>query len=184
MDQWHHIGIAHNLSRTEGVKVLINGTLVVVLISTKPSRYNKRTIPTIIDSGGDLVVGQAIYRTNLSSISTTEDSEFDLQRAFYGEMAYLNIWQRILSDYQLHQLAVDCHAQRHECGDAIAWMDFVNDIKGEIKIHWPSGIYALFGIEKKFSWRKKLESLFFLANCPTPQWLHESCDNYCRKREG
>jgi hypothetical protein len=24
----------------------------------------------------------------------------------------------------------------------------------------------------------------YLANCPTQQWLHESCDNYCRKLEG
>ncbi len=24
----------------------------------------------------------------------------------------------------------------------------------------------------------------YLANCPTQQWLHESCDNYCRKLDG
>jgi hypothetical protein len=145
MEQWHHIGIAHNLSRSEGIKIMINGSLVVVLISSKNSRYDKRNFQQIIDSGGDLFVGQAIHRRNLSSISMTEDREFDIQRAFYGEIAFLNFWQKILSDYELHQLAIDCHVQRQECGDAIAWMDFVNDIKGEIRIHWPSGIYSLFG---------------------------------------
>ena len=122
---------------------MINGSLVVVLISTRISRYEKRNHRTIIDSGGDFFVGQAIGTTNLTSM--IGDFEFDTQRAFYGEIAFLNIWQKILSDHQLHQLAIDCHVQRQECGDAVAWMDFVNDIKGEIKIHWPSGIYSLLG---------------------------------------
>ena len=73
------------------------------------------------------------------------DFEFDIQRAFYGEIAFLNLWQKTLSDHELNQLATDCHAQRQECGDAVSWMDFVNDITGEIQIHWPSGIYSLFG---------------------------------------
>lgn len=158
MNQWHHIGIAHNLSRNEGIKIMINGSLVVVLISSKISSYKKRTSPTIIDSGGDLYVGQTIHRTNLSGISMTESREFDTQRAFYGELVFLNIWQRLLSDYELHQLAIDCHLQRQECGDAVAWMDFVNDIKGEIKIHWPSGIYSVFS--KKILLGKK--KTFFL----------------------
>jgi hypothetical protein len=184
MEQWHHIGIAHNLSRSEGIKIMINGSYVVVLISSKNIRNNKKNSPTIIDSGGDLFVGQAIQRTNLSRISMTEDSEFDSQRAFYGEIAFLNLWQKILSDYDLQQLAIDCHVQRQECGDAVAWMDFVNDIKGEIKIHWPSGIYSLFS--KRFSFKKIRFFCVFhcLANCATQQWLQESCDNYCRKLEG
>jgi hypothetical protein len=145
MEQWHHIGIAHNLSRSEGIKIMINGSLVVVLISSKTHQYKRRNSQTIIDSGGDLFVGQTIHQKNLSSISMTEDREFDIKQALNGEIAFLNIWQRILSDYELHQLAIDCHVQRQECGDAVAWMDFVNDIKGEIKIYWPSGIYSLFG---------------------------------------
>jgi hypothetical protein len=148
MEQWHHIAIAHNLSRNDGIKIMVNGSVVVVLISNKVSRYDKRKYQTIIDSGGDFFVGQAIGTTNVTSNSMTGDFEFDIQRAFYGEMAFLNIWQKILSDYELYQLAIDCHVQRKECGDAVAWMDFVNDIKGDIKIHWPSGIYSLLG--KKF----------------------------------
>ncbi|CAF2940230.1 unnamed protein product [Rotaria sp. Silwood2] len=166
LEQWHHISIAHNLSHSENIKIMINGTRVVVLVSSKTYRYEKRNYQTIIDSGGDFFVGQAIRTTNLTSNSMTGDFEFDTQRAFYGEIAFLNLWQKILSDRELHQLANDCHAQRQECGDAVTWMDFVNDIKGEINIHWPSGIYSVFG------------------NCPTPQWLHESCDNYCRKLDG
>jgi len=161
MEQWHHIGIAHNLSRNDGIKIMINGSLVVVLISSKIPQYKKQNFQTIIDSGGDLFVGQAIQRTNLSSISMTEDSDFDIQRAFYGEIAFLNFWQRILSDYELHQLAIDCHVQRQECGDAVAWMDFVNDIKGEIKIHWPSGIYSLFGKRNFFPTTTELLCLLF-----------------------
>lgn len=144
MEQWHHISIAHNLARNDGIKILINGSLVVVFISSKSNRYHKGTVPTSIDSGGDLIVGQSLRLSNQSSISMTNDGDFDLQRAFVGEIVYLNIWQKILSDYELQKLAVDCHVQRQECGDAIAWMDFVNDIKGEIKIHWPSGVYSLF----------------------------------------
>jgi hypothetical protein len=146
MEQWHHIGIAHNLARNEGIKIMINGSLVVVLISSK-NHNTRRNSPRIIDSGGDLFVGQAIDRANASSTSMIEDSIFDIQRAFYGEIAFLNFWQRVLSDSELHQLAIDCHVQRQECGDAVAWMDFVNDIKGEIKIYWPSGIYSVFGKE-------------------------------------
>ena len=155
MEQWHHIGVAHNLARNEGIKIMINGSLVVVLISSRTQSYAKRNPPRFIDSGGDLFVGQAIDRTNASSIIMTDDSIFDTQRAFYGEMAFLNFWQRILSDSELHQLATDCHVQRQECGDAVAWMDFVNDIKGEVKVHWPSGIYSIFG--KEFSSRRYLE---------------------------
>jgi len=145
IEHWHHISIAHNLARNDGIKILVNGSLVVFFISSKPTRYHKRTIPISIDSGGDLIVGQALRLTNQSSMSMTEDSDFDQQQAFIGELVYLNIWQRILPDYQLQKLAVDCHVQRQECGDAVAWMDFVNDIKGDVKIHWPSGIYSLFG---------------------------------------
>ncbi|CAF0804146.1 unnamed protein product [Rotaria sordida] len=166
LEQWHHISITHNLSESDNIRIMINGTRVVVLISSKTYRYEKRNHQTIIDSGGDFFVGQALRTTNLTSNSMTGDFEFDIQRAFYGEIAFINLWQKILSDHELHQLANDCHAQRQECGDAVTWMDFVNDIKGEIKIHWPSGIYSLFG------------------NCPTQQWLHEACDNYCRKLDG
>jgi len=163
---------------------MINGSLVVVLISSKNQPNTRRNSPRIIDSGGDLFVGQAIDRTNASSISMTEDGIFDTRRAFYGEIAFLNFWQRILTDHELHQLAIDCHVQRQECGDAVAWMDFVNDIKGEIRIHWPSGIYSVFS--KEFSSRRFFFFKLFnsLANCPTQKWLHESCDNYCRKLEG
>jgi hypothetical protein len=183
INQWHHIAIAHDLSRSDAIKILINGSLVVVLISSKNVRYDKRNHQTIIGSGGDFFVGQAIRTTNLIGISTTGDTDFDNQRAFYGELAYLNLWQKVLSDRDLHQLAIDCHVQRQQCGDAVAWMDFVNDIKGEIKIHWPSGIYSLFGKQNFITTTTEL--LFFhLANCPTQQWLHESCDNYCRKLEG
>jgi hypothetical protein len=145
---------------------MINGSLVVVIISSKSIRNEKKSHSTIIVSGGYFFVGQAIRTIDSTSISMTGDFQFDDQKAFYGELAFLNLWQKLLSDYELQQLAIDCHVQRQECGDAVAWMDFVNDIKGEIKIHWPSGIYSLFG------------------NCPTQQWLQESCNNYCRKLEG
>ncbi|UJR35373.1 hypothetical protein I4U23_028130 [Adineta vaga] len=128
--------------------------------------HGKRKHQTMIPSGGDFYVGQTIRPKNLTQTSTTGDVEFDHQRALHGEIAYLNLWQKILTDYELDQLATDCHMQKQACGDAVSWMDFVNDIKGEVKIHWPSGISSLFD------------------NCPTQQWLHESCDNYCRKHEG
>ena len=112
IEHWHHISIAHNLARNDGIKILVNGSLVVFFISSKPTRYHKRTIPISIDSGGDLIVGQALRLTNQSSMSMTEDSDFDQQQAFIGELVYLNIWQRILPDYQLQKLAVDCHVQR------------------------------------------------------------------------
>jgi hypothetical protein len=144
VEQWHHVAIAHNLSRSEGIKMMINGSLVVVMISSKIVRTDKRTRPTVIDSGGDLFIGQAIRPSNFTSTSITGDLEFDISRAFFGELAFLNIWQKMLSDNELQQLAIDCHVQKQECGDAVAWMDFVNDIKGEIQIYWPSGIYALF----------------------------------------
>ncbi|CAF3578226.1 unnamed protein product [Adineta steineri] len=166
MNQWHHVSIAHHLSRSEGIKIMINGSLVVVLISSKLSSHDKRNHHAIISSGGDFFVGQTIRTINVTSISTTEDFEFDTQRAFYGEIAFLNLWQKVLSEHELSQLATDCHVQRQECGDAVPWMDFVNDIKGGIKIHWPSGLYSLF------------------SNCPTQPMLHESCNNYCRKLEG
>ena len=129
---------------------MLNGKRVIVLISSKINGYNTESHKTaIIDSGGDFFVGQAIHMRNLKSKSATSDYEFDTERAFYGEIAFLNLWQTILSDYELNQLAIDCHSQRQKCGDAIAWMEFVNDIKGEVKIHWPSGIYALFGKKNK-----------------------------------
>ena len=154
VEQWHHISITQNLSRSESIRIMINGSRVVVLTLPKINQYNRKFHETIIDSGGDFFVGQAIRTTtNFTTISMTGDFEFDEQNAFYGEISFLNLWQKILSDYELHQLANDCHAQRRKCGDAIAWMDFVNDIKGDIKIHWPSGIYSLFG--KIFSKNKK-----------------------------
>ena len=142
LEQWHHVAIAHNLSRSENIKIMINSSMMVVLISSKTARSNR---PKAIDSGGDFFVGQAIRPTNFTGTSISGDLEFDSQRAFYGELAFLNIWQKMLSENELHQLAMDCHVQKQECGDAVTWMDFVNDIKGEIQIHWPSGIYALFG---------------------------------------
>lgn len=153
VEQWHHIVIAHNLSQSDSIRILINGSRVVVFISSKPYRYEKRNNQPIIDSSGNFFVGQAMRTINITSNSMKSDFEFDTQRAFYGEITFLNLWQRILSDHELHQLATDCHAQRQECGDAVSWMDFVNDITGEIKIHWPSGIYSLFG--KKFLSRNK-----------------------------
>ena len=144
LEQWHHVSIAHHLAGNDPIKIMINGSLVVVLISTKASRFDQRNSAKIIDGGGDLFVGQAIQRMNTSSISMTDDGDFDNRRAFYGELAFLNMWSKVLPDSELYRLASDCHVQRQECGDAIAWMDFVNDIKGEIKIRWPSGIYSLF----------------------------------------
>lgn len=144
LEQWHHISIAHNLAGNDPIKISINGSLVVVLISSKFSRHDQKSSAKLIDSGGDLFVGQAIRRTNISSMSMTDDGDFDIRQAFYGELAFLNFWQRILSEMELYRLASDCHVQRQECGDAVAWMDFVNDIKAGIKIHWPSGIYSLF----------------------------------------
>ncbi|CAF4441181.1 unnamed protein product, partial [Adineta steineri] len=87
MNQWHHVSIAHHLSRSEGIKIMINGSLVVVLISSKLSSHDKRNHHAIISSGGDFFVGQTIRTINVTSISTTEDFEFDTQRAFYGEIA-------------------------------------------------------------------------------------------------
>ncbi|CAF1216788.1 unnamed protein product [Rotaria magnacalcarata] len=165
-EQWHHIAIAHNLSQSENIKILINGTRVILLTSSRHYRHQTRNQQRIIDSGGDLFVGQTIRTTNLTSNSMTGDLEFDNQRTFYGEITLLNIWQKILPDHDLHLLANDCHAQRRLCGDAVTWMDFVNDIKGEVKIHWPSGIFSIF------------------ENCPNQQWLHEACGNYCRKLDG
>jgi hypothetical protein len=163
---------------------MINGSLVVVMMSSKTVRNENKPHSSIIVSGGYFFVGQAILTTDVTKISMTGDFEFDTQRAFYGEIGFLNLWQKLLSDYELQQLAIDCHAQRQECGDAVAWMDFVNDIKGEIKLHWPSGIYSLFG-KILLKMQVFIFQLFYsLANCPTQQWLHESCNNYCRKLEG
>lgn len=187
VEQWHHIAIAHNLARHDHIKIMINGSLVLVLMSSKNSRNDRRHRVPVIDGGGDFLVGQFIRPTHLTSNNIIGDLEFDTSRAFYGEIAFLNIWQRMLSDNELQQLAIDCHVQKQECGDAVAWMDFVNDIKGEIQIHWPSGIYALFSkLLHFFRFQKKCVALIFavLDNCPTDQWLRDACDNYCRKLEG
>ena len=144
LEQWHHISIAHNLVGNDPIKININGSLVVVLISSKATRVDRKTSTKTIASGGNLFVGQAIRQTNTLSTSMTDDGDFDSRRAFYGELAFLNFWQKVLSDGELYRLASDCHVQRQECGDAVAWMDFVNDIKGGIRIHWPSDVYSLF----------------------------------------
>ena len=151
VEQWHHVAIAHHLARHDHIKIMINSSLVLVLMSTKSSRNERRPRSAVLDGGGDFVVGQNLRPTNFTSANTIGDLEFDASRAFYGELAFLNIWQKMLSDNELQQLAIDCHVQKQECGDAVAWMDFVNDIKGEIQIHWPSGIYALFCTSSLFS---------------------------------
>ena len=184
IDQWHHVTIAHHLSRRDEIKIMLNSSLVLVLISSKRQHADRRDQFTVIDSGGELFVGQAVHPTNLTGTSITGDLEFDMQRAFHGEITFLNIWQKMLADNELHQLAIDCHVQRQECGDAVTWMDFVNDIKGETQIHWPSGIYTLFS---RFSSWCKAECTSHRTcsdNCPSEQWLQESCDGYCRKIEG
>lgn len=144
-EEWHHVAIAHNLFRADEIKIMINGSLVVVLTSPENAYDHRRSRLRVIDSGGDFFVGQMLPTTNTSSIATSVDLEFDSRRALFGELAFLNIWQKMFSDNELQQLAIDCHVQRQECGDAVAWMDFVNDINGEIRIHWPSSIFDLFG---------------------------------------
>ena len=144
-DQWHHVTIAHHLSRRDEIKIMLNSSLVLVLISSNRQHSDRRDQFIAIDSGGELFVGQAARPRNTTGTSMTGDLEFDMQRAFHGEITFLNIWQKMMADNEMHQLAMDCHVQRQECGDAVTWMDFVNDIKGETQIHWPSGIYTLFG---------------------------------------
>lgn len=143
-EKWNHVAIAHHLSRSEQIKVMVNGTSAVVRIEQNSMREERRTRLHMLDGGGDLFVGQALASTSNTSGTTIGELEFDSHRAFHGEITFMNIWQKMLSDNELQQLAIDCHVQKQECGDAIAWMDFVNDIKGEIRIHWPSGIYSLF----------------------------------------
>ncbi|CAF0780051.1 unnamed protein product [Adineta ricciae] len=165
LNEWQHIAIAHHLSGSKEISIRINGSPVVTLISTRILPHGRRK-QTTISGGGDFFVGQTARPRNVTRMSTAGDIEFDHKQAFRGEISYLNLWQKILTDYELDQLAGDCHRQKQACGDAVSWMDFVNDIKGEVKIHWPSGISELFD------------------NCPTQQWLRESCDNYCRKLDG
>ena len=146
-NEWQHIAIAHHLSGSKEISIRINGSPVVTLISSRILPHGRRK-QTTISSGGDFFVGQTARPRNVTRTSTAGDIEFDHKQAFRGEISYLNLWQKILTDYELDQLAGDCHRQKQACGDAVSWMDFVNDIKGEVKIHWPSGISELFGKRK------------------------------------
>lgn len=184
LNHWHHIAIAHQLADSEAIKIMINGSLIVVRISTRISSQSRRKQPNTISSGGDFFVGQTIRPKNSTSLRSTGDFEFDGPRAFLGEIAFLHFWQRVLTDRELHQLATDCHAQQRVCGDAVTWMDLVNDIKAGIQIHWPSGISSLLGNATSSCASADVQHGLSLANCPTEHWLHESCDTHCRKLEG
>jgi len=86
-----------------------------------------------ISGGGELVLGQ-------SSRSPNDDHGFDLRYAFIGDIAFANIWRRVMPRVEVKTLKEDCEMMK--CGDVIEWADFRSGTRGDMKIRWPSKIYS------------------------------------------
>jgi latrophilin 2 len=86
-----------------------------------------------IPGGGDLVLGQ-------SSRSPYNGHSFDLQYAFIGDIAFANIWSRVMLRSEVKDLRNDCVML--QCGDVVEWADFRSGTRGDMKIRWPSRIFS------------------------------------------
>ena len=85
----------------------------------------------VIPGGGELVLGQA-------SRTPQTENDFDPKEAFMGEMGFVNIWHRVMSQYEIEGLVGDCTFTN--CGDAIEWADFRSGTRGLVRLRWPSYI--------------------------------------------
>ena len=86
-----------------------------------------------IPEGGELVLGQ-------SSRSQDNGHSFDLNYAFIGDIAFANIWGRVMPRSEVKDLRDDCVML--QCGDVAEWADFRSGTRGDMKIKWPSTIFS------------------------------------------
>ena len=84
-----------------------------------------------LSPGGELVLGQ-------SFLTVDNQKQFDLKKAYLGEMGFVNIWQRVLTPLDIRDIATDCFFSA--CGDAVEWADFRSGTRGAMKMRWPAHI--------------------------------------------
>ena len=56
---------------------------------------------------------------------------FQSHQSFKGSLTCYNVWDKVLSPYEVEQLAADC---RSDQGSVFAWDDLKSHIKGEIQL--------------------------------------------------
>jgi hypothetical protein len=95
-------------------------------------KWMKPTANKAIPGGGQLVLGQA---------AELGKGGYDATYAFVGDIAGVNIWDRVLHLGEIQELEMDC--KMIYCGNVVEWADFRSGTRGFVKLRWPSLIAGL-----------------------------------------
>nr|XP_002731564.1 PREDICTED: uncharacterized protein LOC100374910 [Saccoglossus kowalevskii] len=82
-------------------------------------------------SGSDLRSGYVIREGGVMTLGQEQDSirgGYDPNQALKGELAYFNMWSRILTDNEIGKLAAECNGETE--GDLFAWSSGDIDLDG------------------------------------------------------
>ncbi|XP_002732761.1 uncharacterized protein LOC100374669 [Saccoglossus kowalevskii] len=109
-DDWHHL---------------------CVTWSSSGGLWNIYNDGALAASGSGLQSGNVIRGGGVMTLGQEQDSlrgGYDSKQALKGELAYFNMWSRILTDAEIGQLAAECHG--HTEGDLFAWSSADIDLDG------------------------------------------------------
>nr|XP_006812501.1 PREDICTED: uncharacterized protein LOC100374304 [Saccoglossus kowalevskii] len=151
-NDWHHLCVTW--SSSGGLwRIYDNGVLATAGSDLESDN--------VIRGGGVLVLGQE------------QDSlrgGYESTQAFKGEMAYFNMWGRILSDDEIGQLAAECNGETE--GDLFAWSSGNIDLDGsyetlpaDICLQWTGDEKLVVDVSSDVAIRTPIPELSELTAC-------------------
>ncbi|XP_048760884.1 adhesion G protein-coupled receptor L2-like isoform X2 [Ostrea edulis] len=129
------------------------GSWKIFINNRKQEEDSDLSLASPIPSDGEFVVGQ----------SPREKFLFNKRNAFVGDIAHLNIWNKILDSTLMRSIFSSCIFMY--CGNAVQWADLRSGTRGPMKMRWPSTIVSVVLKEEK--------------PCNTKQEKTLTCNKYC-----
>ncbi|XP_077862517.1 uncharacterized protein LOC144344465 [Saccoglossus kowalevskii] len=106
---------------------------VCVTWSSSGGLWNIYDDGALAASGSGLQSGNAIRGGGVMTLGQEQDSlrgDYDSNQALKGELAYFNMWSRILTDAEIGKLATECNGETE--GNVFAWSSGNLDLGGSV----------------------------------------------------
>lgn len=121
--RWHHLCVAW-ASRHGTYQMYVDGDL----------KHVGRDLSTnsVIPANGKFIIGQE---------QDTFGSSFSQSESFVGKMAYMDVWDRFLSNAEVSYFFGTCEPVH---GNIYAWSDFKNHVRGNVRVSRGHGFNVTF----------------------------------------
>nr|XP_022319164.1 adhesion G protein-coupled receptor L2-like isoform X2 [Crassostrea virginica] len=130
-----------------------NGSWEILINNTKGAEGRDPALALPFPSDGEFVLGQ----------SPREKLLFNTRDAFVGDIAHLNIWNKVLAPHTREAVYSSCIFMY--CGNAVQWADLRSGTRGPVRMRWPSTVVSVVLKDDK--------------PCNTIQEKSMTCNKYC-----